>query len=390
MSQAFPPWPHYGEDEIAAVSRVLRSGKVNYWTGEEGRAFEREFAESVHCTHAVALMNGTVALELAIHALEIPAGSEIITSPRTFVASASCAVARGCIPVFADVDPDSGNITAESIEKVITPRTKAIIAVHLAGWPCDMDPILELAQKQDLKVIEDCAQATGATYKGRPVGSLGHAGCFSFCQDKIITTGGEGGMLTTNDERVWRRAWEYKDHGKSWDAVYNRAHAPGYRWLHESFGSNFRMTEIQAAIGRIQLRKLPDWLRIRRANMNVLFEDLMSCPALRIPRPGPDCGHAAYKAYVYLRPEQLKEGWTRDRIMVELNTQGIPCFSGSCSEVYREKAFTRASLGPAAPLPVAQTLGETSLMFQVHPGLESADLAQRSAILLETLGKAAS
>jgi dTDP-4-amino-4,6-dideoxygalactose transaminase len=370
MSQVFPPWPHYGEDEIEAVTRVLRSGKVNYWTGEEGRAFEREYAESVQCTHAVALMNGTVALELAIHALEIPAGSEIITSPRTFIASASCAVARGCIPVFADVDPDSGNITAKSIEKVITPRTKAIIAVHLAGWPCDMDPILELAQKHDLRVIEDCAQATGATYRGRPVGGLGHVGCFSFCQDKIITTGGEGGMLTTNDERVWRRAWEYKDHGKSWDAVYNREHAPGFRWLHESFGTNFRMTEIQAAIGRVQLRKLPDWLRIRRANMNTLFDALVDHPALRIPRPGPGMGHAAYKAYIYLKPECLGKGWNRDRIMVALNDRGVPTFSGSCGEIYREKAFINSIFASNNKLPVAHTLGETSLMFLLHPGLE--------------------
>jgi len=370
----FAPWPHYDEDEIEAVTRVLRSGKVNYWTGEEARAFEREYAEAAGCRYAVALMNGTVALELALHALEVPPGSEVITTPRTFIASASAAVARGCTPVLADVDPNSGNITAETIERVLTPRTKAIIAVHLAGWPCDMDPIMELAERHGLKVIEDCAQASGATYKGRPVGSLGHAAAFSFCQDKIITTGGEGGMLTTNDERVWRRAWEYKDHGKSWEAVYNREHAPGFRWLHESFGTNGRMTELQAAIGRIQLRKLPAWTQIRRQNMNALLDALEDHPALRVPRPGPDFGHAAYKAYVYLRPERLRPGWTRDRIMVTLNERGIPCFSGSCSEIYREKAFVNAGLGPREPHPNARTLGETSLMFLVHPGLTPEDM----------------
>lgn len=382
------PWPHYEEDEIEAVTRVLRSGKVNYWTGEECRLFEREYAEATGCNHAVALMNGTAALEVALHALEIPRGSEVITTPRTFIASASAAVMHGCKPVLADVDRDSGNITAETIAKVITPRTKAIIAVHLAGWPCDMDPIMELAEKHGIKVIEDCAQANGASYKGRPVGSLGHAAAFSFCQDKIITTGGEGGMFTTNDEAAWRRAWEYKDHGKSWDAVYNREHAPGFRWLHESFGTNWRMTEMQAAIGRIQLRKLPEWTRIRRQNMNALFDALEGHPALRVPRPGADFGHAAYKAYVYVRPEHLRESWTRDRIMTTLTDQGIPCFSGSCSEIYQEKAFTISGLGPREPQPVARELGETSIMTLVHPGLGEEYVRKFVAALQVTLAEA--
>jgi dTDP-4-amino-4,6-dideoxygalactose transaminase len=297
---------------------------------------------------------------------------------------------RGCIPILADVDPDSGNITAETIARVITPRTSAIIVVHLAGWPCDMDPILELAEKHGLKVIEDCAQANGATYKGRPVGGIGHVGCFSFCQDKIITTGGEGGMLTTNDQRVWRRAWEYKDHGKSWDAVFNRQHAPGFRWLHESFGTNWRMTEIQAAIGRLQLRKLPEWTRIRRENMKQLFDGLEGHPALRIPRPNPDFGHAAYKAYVYLHPELLKEGWTRDRIMVEISNNDVPCFSGSCSEIYKEKAFLGSGFGPEVPLPTAQSLGSTSLMFLVHPGIPNIQQQRAAQLTRQILNRACS
>jgi len=379
------PWPFYAEDEVAAVTAVLQSGKVNYWTGQEGRHFEEEYAAAAGCRHAVALANGTNALELALVALQIPPGSEVITTPRTFIASASCVVMRGCVPVLADVDPDSGNITAETIAKVITPQTRAIIAVHLAGWPCDMDPIMALAERHGLKVIEDCAQANGATYQGRPVGGIGHAGCFSFCQDKIITTGGEGGMLTTNDEAVWRRAWEFKDHGKSFDAVYHREHGPGFRWLHESFGTNWRMTEMQAAIGRLQLRKLPEWTRLRRRNMNHLFDSLEGHPALRTPRSGPEFGHAAYKAYVYLRPDRLNEGWTRDRIMTEVAALGVPCFSGSCSEIYRERAFHTTSLGPMGTLPVARELGETSLMFLVHPGLTEAQMAQTGSAVLSVL-----
>jgi len=388
VTAPFAPWPFYAEDEIEAVTRVLRSGKVNYWTGQEGRHFEEEYAAAAGCKYAVALANGTNALELALVALQIPPGSEVITTPRTFIASASCIVMRGCTPVLADVDPDSGNITAESIAQVITSKTRAIIAVHLAGWPCDMDPILALAEKHGLKVIEDCAQANGATYKGRPVGGIGHVGCFSFCQDKIITTGGEGGMLTTNDEAVWRRAWEFKDHGKSYEAVYHREHAPGFRWLHESFGTNWRMTEMQATLGRIQLRKLPEWTQIRRAHMSCLFDILTGQPALRIPRIGVDFGHAAYKAYVYIRPEVLSPKWTRDRIMTELTALGVPCFSGSCSEIYLEKAFTSKGLGPSGRFPTARKLGETSLMFMVHPTLSTESLNCQAGIIRNVVEQA--
>ncbi len=380
---AFAPWPFYAPDEVAAVTRALESGQVNYWTGKETREFEKEYAEAAGAKHAVAVCNGTSALELAIYALDIPPGSEIITTPRTFIASASCIVMRGCTPVLADVDPVTQNITAETIAKVITPNTKAIIPVHLAGWPCDMDPILELARRHGLKVIEDCAQANGATYKGRPVGSMGDMAAFSFCQDKIITTGGEGGMLTTQDTALWERAWSFKDHGKSFNAVYNRQHAPGFRWLHESFGTNWRMTELQAAIGRVQLRKLPEWTRIRRANLDRLNRLFERFPLLRTTPAPAEIGHAAYKAYVFIRPERLKAGWSRDRIMEEVTSRGVPCFSGSCSEIYLEKAFTGAGLGLPERLPVAKELGETSLMFLVHPTLTETNMEDAETVLSE-------
>lgn len=384
----FAPWPYYAPDEVEAVSEVLRSGKVNYWTGQEARAFEKEYAEAAGCRTAVALCNGTAALELALYALDIPPGSEIITSPRTFIASASCAVMRGCVPVLADVDPVSQNITAESIQRVITEKTKAIIPVHLAGWPCDMDPIMELAGRYGLKVIEDCAQANGATYKGRPVGSLGHIAAFSFCQDKIITTGGEGGMVTTSDQALWERAWSYKDHGKSWDAVYNREHAAGFRWLHDSFGTNWRMTELQAVLGRRQLRKLPEWTRIRRQNLKRLNEALGGFACVRTTPAPAEIGHAAYKAYLFLRPEYLKDGWSRDRIMVEISNRNIPCFSGSCSEIYREKAFLRSGYAPKVALPMAHELGETSLMFQIHPTLTDQNMDEMITVASDVLGRA--
>jgi len=301
----FAPWPFYAPDEIAAVSQVLASGRVNYWTGDEARAFERDYAGHTGCRYAIALANGTAALELALYALGIGAGDEVVVPSRTFIACASCAVMRGCIPVCTEVDPESQNLTAETIRAVLTPRTRAIIAVHLAGWPCDMDSIMALARERNLKVIEDCAQAHGATYGGRPVGSIGNVGAFSFCQDKIITTGGEGGMLVTNDATVWAKAWSYKDHGKSYDAIYNRpAPGPGlFNWIHESFGTNWRMTEMQAAIGRTQLRKLGGWCEARRRNAAVLTQALSRAPALRLTIPRDGIGHAYYKYYAFVRSE---------------------------------------------------------------------------------------
>ena len=387
-SEQFPDWPHYASDEIAAVQAVLQSGRVNYWTGNVTREFECAYAGEARTNFAIALANGTVALELALMAYGIGPGDEVVTTPRTFIASASCAVMRGARPVFADVDPDSGNITAETIERVITSRTRAIIAVHLAGWPCDMDAITSLAEQNNLIVIEDCAQANGARYRGRPVGGIGHAGAFSFCQDKIITTGGEGGMLTTNDQAIWSRSWSFKDHGKSYDAVYRRQHPPGFRWLHESFGTNWRMTEMQAAIGRAQLAKLPGWTDARRRNARLLADGLRAVPGLRVPDPPLHVQHAFYKFYSYLDLGRLKSGWTRDRIMVEVGSRGVPCFSGSCSEIYLEKAFDGEGLRPFERLPVARALGESSLMLLVHPTLDESHMARACEVVGDVMRQA--
>ena len=266
LNTPFAPWPSHTREEAAAVKRVLSSNRTNYWTGGEGRAFEKEFAAFAETRHAVAVANGTVALDAALRATGVGPGADVVVTPRTFVASASAVVAAGARPVFADVDRDSQNVTAKKIEAVLTPRTRAVICVHLAGRPCEMDPILALAKERGFAVVEDCAQAHGARYKGRSVGGLGHVGAWSFCQDKIMTTGGEGGMVTTDDPAIWEAAWSYKDHGKSWNAVYKREHPPGFRWVHESFGTNARMTEMQAAIGRVQLGRINAWTAARRRN----------------------------------------------------------------------------------------------------------------------------
>lgn len=384
----FPLWPSFSAEECDAVSRVLASNKVNYWTGQEGREFEKEFAAYVGTHYAVAVGNGTLALDLALRALGVGPGDEVVVTPRTFLASISCVVTAGATPVFADVDANSGNITADTVKAVVTEHTKAIICVHLAGMPCDMDPIMALSAALGFYVIEDCAQSHGAVYKGRPTGSIGHIGAWSFCQDKIMSTGGEGGMVATNSRELWSKMWSYKDHGKSWEAVYERDHPPGFRWLHESFGTNWRLTEMQSAIGRIQLTRMPGWTENRRRNAAAIDSAVNSYACVRTIIVPDDIEHACYKHYVYVKPGCLAEGWTRDRIVEEVTKQGVPCFQGSCSEVYFEKAFDGTSFRPENSLPVAKELGETSLMFLVHPTISDSRITQACEVIKKVLAAA--
>lgn len=369
-------WPQYSEDEIAAVTRVLRSGKVNQWTGPEVNQFEDDFAAYIGAAHGVAVANGTVSLELILKAWGIGEGDEVIVTPRSFLASASTVAWVGATPVFADIDPDTQALSAETIAPVLTPKTKAILVVHLAGRPAEMDGIMDLAQANDLLVLEDCAQAHGAEYKGNRVGAIGHAGSFSFCQDKIMSLGGEGGLVTTNDPEVFRAVWELKDHGKSREAVFERDHPPGFRWLHERLGTNLRMTGMQAAIGIEQLKKLDGWIEHRTANAQILTDALSELSILRIPDTPSHVRHAWYKYYAFIRPEHLQSGWSRDRILHELSEQGIPGLSGSCSEMYDEKVFKSLGLTPEQPLPMARRLGDTSLMFMVDPTITTATMHQ--------------
>ena len=395
LNTQFSPWPSFTQEEADAVSQVLLSNKVNYWTGTECREFEKEFAAWVGTDYAVALANGTLALDVALQAMGIGEGDEVIVTPRSFIASVSTVVNAGAMPVFADVDNNTGNISATTIAPKITDKTKALICVHLAGWPCDMDEILALAKQHNLWVIEDCAQAHGAKYKGRPVGSIGHVGAWSFCQDKIMTTGGEGGMVTTNDKALWQKMWEYKDHGKNYDSIYHKQHPPGFRWLHDSFGTNWRMMEMQAVIGRIQLKKMAEWTKIRTQNAKILRDALTQFTGeqqfLRLPDiefhqvMGSDSVHAYYKYYVYVRPENLPENINRDSILIALNEKKIPCFSGSCSEIYLEKAFDNHPSRPNARLTVAKELGETSLMFLIHPTLTTNEMQTIATTTVDVL-----
>ncbi|HHP6996271.1 TPA: DegT/DnrJ/EryC1/StrS family aminotransferase [Acinetobacter baumannii] len=384
LNTAFEPWPSFTTEEADAVKNVLLSNKVNYWTGQECRIFEKEFAEFSDTKYAVALANGTVALDVALKALDIGAGDDVIVTSRTFLASASSIVTAGANPVFADVELDSQNISRRTIEAVLTPNTKAIICVHLAGWMCDMDPIMQLAAERGIYVIEDCAQAHGAKYKGKAAGSIGHIAAWSFCQDKIMTTGGEGGMVTTNDETLWKKMWSYKDHGKSYDSIYNKQHPPGFRWLHDSFGTNWRMMEMQAVIGRIQLTRMAEWTKKRTENAEKILKAFEDSPFFSVHTPSVDYIHAYYKCYVHVNLEALPDGWSRDRIMQEINSQEVPCFSGSCSEVYLEHAFDGTPWRPEKRLENAQKLGETSLMFLVHPTL-SQDSIEKTILAINAV-----
>ena len=386
LNTAFEPWPSFTDKEAEAVKDILLSNKVNYWTGQECREFEKEFASFSGTKYAVALANGTVALDVALKALQIGAGDDVIVTSRTFLASASSIVTAGANPIFADVELDSQNISRRTIEAVLTPNTKAIICVHLAGWMCDMEPIMQLAAEKGLYVIEDCAQAHGAKYKGKPAGSIGHIAAWSFCQDKIMTTGGEGGMVTTNDESLWKKMWSYKDHGKSYDSVYNKQHPPGFRWLHDSFGTNWRMMEMQAVIGRIQLTYMPDWTKNRIENADKILKAFDHSNYFTVNRPTDDYLHAQYKCYVQVNINALPSGWSRDRIMQFINAEGVPCYSGSCSEVYLEHAFDNTNWRPKERLKNAQQLGETSLMFLVHPTL-SEDNIKKTVDVIEKLKK---
>jgi len=381
MNNQFSPWPSFTQEEADAIQNVLLSNKVNYWTGDECRKFEKEFSVWSQSKYSIALGNGTFALDAAFKALDIGHGDEVIVTSRSYIASISSIVNSGATPVFADVDLSSQNITPKSILSVVTDKTKAILCIHLAGWPCDMDEVMTLANERGWYVIEDCAQAHGAKYKGKSVGSFGQIGCWSFCQDKIITTGGEGGMVTTNDESLWRKMWAYKDQGKSYEAVYERQQPNGYgfKWLHESFGTNWRMTEMQAAIGRIQLKRMKDWHKKRLNNANCIWNAAKKCKGLRVPIIPNHIEHAAYRCYVFVETGiEL-----RDKMIERINEKGVPCYSGSCSEVYLEKAFDNTDFRPKQRLANAKKLGESSLAFLVHPTLTKEEIQKTCNVLTE-------
>jgi hypothetical protein len=378
-------WPVFSDEMIQNVSNVLKSGKVNQWTGNKVFDFEKKFCKYFNVKHSVAVFNGSVAIALCLKTLGLKVGDEVIVTARTFIASASEINMCGCTPIFADVDYTSQNITLETIRKVVTINTKAVILVHLAGWPCDVEEIVDWCHANNIYVIEDCAQSHGAKYNERYLGTFGDINAWSFCQDKIITTGGEGGMVTTNNTQLYLKAWSFKDHGKNYDKIFNQIPVqppnPGmFRWVHDSLGTNWRMTEMQASIGLDALDNLEEWINIRRHNAQIFNNTFENLPIVRLTIPSKKCYHAYYKYYCFVRPQYLKDGITRNDLIAKINEMGIPCLQGTCGEVYKEKAYSLD-----LNLTITKELSETSLMLLVDPTFNSAtinEIAQKIRALL--------
>ena len=368
-------WPQIADDDKAAVADVLSSNRLNYWTGTRCREFEEEWSALHDGRKALCLANGSLTLDAALRALGIGPGDEVIVSPRSYVASAMCVVMAGAIPVFADVDPTSGCLTPQTAEAVRSDKTRAIIPVHIGGWPCDMDQMMSWARKLGIRVIEDCAQAHGGHWNGRPLGTFGDIGSWSFCQDKIMTTGGEGGMVCIRDKALWKKVWSIINHGKDYDkstSPRGNDEPKGFRWTIKNYGTNMRMTEMQAAIGLCQLQKLKEWVNIRQRNSQILNRVLSEITELSIPEI--PLGHACYRFVAYTTGANAEQ--LRNKLLDILQEQGLPAMQGACPEIYQEEVFGLSHLNPISinrgqldqdgRLPVARRLGETSLTFFCH------------------------
>jgi dTDP-4-amino-4,6-dideoxygalactose transaminase len=369
----------YTKSQINTVANILKKNETNYWTGKYVKKFEKEFSSYFGNKYSVAVSNGSVALEIAIRSLNLKKGDEVIVTPRSFVISASCVLNLDLKPIFADVDKN-GNLNIHTIKKVFSNKVRAIIIVHLNGLPCDLDEILNFKKEKNIFLIEDCSQAHGAKYKKKFVGSFGDISAWSFCQDKIISTGGEGGMIATNNEKLWQSCWSFKDHGKNFNSCFHKKHKVGFKWLHDFYGSNYRMTEIQAAIGREQLKSLNQQIKKRNLIANLYLSELkdyyekysffkkpnfkcVSCPFNKSKKKCNQCRHAFYRLNFFINKSKINQ----TKFLKEMEKKKISCGIGSCPEIYREKIFRKLDLAPKKRLVNAKLLGETSITFPINP-----------------------
>ncbi len=359
--------PDIGPGELEAVREVVESGWITQ--GPKVRELEAGFARLCGTSHAVATNTGTAALHVALLALGIGPDDEVITTPLSCIASANPILFQGARPVFADVDPETYNLDVVEVEKSITPRTRAILLVHLFGHPVDLDPLLELASLRGLAVIEDASQATGAEYKGRRVGGFGHVGCFSLYANKIVTTG-EGGMAVTRDAPLAERM----------AAIRNFGQLPGQHFLHAYLGGNYKMTDLSAAIGCVQLGKIEKYIERRRQNVADLNAALAGLGTLieRLPSEQPYARAVHFAYHMLFRSAAL-----RRRAETALQAAGIetrPFFSLITDQPpYRARGFDPADT------PVAADLVARGLYASNSPDLTADD----KALIVETLGKAA-
>ena len=382
----------YTLKQINNVSKILKKNKTNYWTGLEGKNFEREFSNYHNTKYSVAVSNGSIALEIALKALNLKKTDTVLVTPRSFIISASCVLNLGLKPIFADVD-DNGNLSIEGIKEAYNKNVKAIILVHLNGLSCDLDPILKFVKKNKIYLIEDCSQAHGAVYKNKKVGSFGDISTWSFCQDKIISTGGEGGMISTNNKNLWLKIWSLKDHGKNYQSVFDKKHKTGFRWLHDDLGSNYRMTEMQAVIGREQLKSLDRQIKKRNIIANLYLNGLKNfyqndiikkpdfkcetCPLKQTVKKCNKCKHAFYRLNLFVNQKKINQ----TKLIEKINKNKIECNMGSCPEIYREKIFKKLKLYPKKRLQNAKLLGETSIMFPINPNKEIKKIKQEIKVI---------
>jgi len=335
----FPTWPQFAEETFKDVLEPLRTGKVNYWTGPKGMEFEREWAKWMGANFAISCTNGTSALHIAISSLGIGPGDEVIVPSYSFIASSFAIVQAGAIPVFADVTEDH-TIDPKCIEKLITPRTKGIVVVHLYGVVADMGAILEIAKKYNLKVIEDCAQAIGGEYKGTKVGVVGDVGCFSFCQSKHFTTGGEGGMVVTNDEELAWTCRSFRDHGYDVRTRMNLlALEEKLPYIHHRVGFNYRMTEIQSVIGLNELKRLDSWNLARRRKYAKMYDEaFIGLKGIKAVPVNTEERKNAYWWYPILLDIDVLD-CDAEKFVKELQVSGIPCYGIQWPEAYEEVAY---------------------------------------------------
>ena len=378
-------WPNFSKNLISKVSEILDSGKINYTDGPYGVKFEKKFSKFVGNKYSIAICNGTAALEVAIKSLRLPKNSEILVSARSFFSSASCIVNTGYIPVFADVNLLTQNISLDDIKKKITKRTKAIICVHLGGLPCDMYGIKKLASKKKIQIIEDCSQAHGASIDNKQAGSFGDISTWSFCNDKIISTLGEGGMISTDKKKIYEFCKRQINHGTNFK---NNKKTEKFIYNKDYFGTNLRLTEIQSYAGLEQLKNI-NKVQKKRANISKKYLNLISKYKnyLDCYYPPKKIKSAWYRLYFFIKTDIKNYQKLRLKIIKDLRNNDLKCFTGSCPEIYLEKAFKKLNKTKPIRLKNCKILGETSIALDINHTLEHSQHKKKLLILKHVIEK---
>ena len=371
-------WPIYDEQMLVGINKIIKKGQVNYLFGKWGKEFENLFSKYHKVSYSIAVSNGTVGLELALAALELNNNDEVLVTPRSYYSSASCIIRNNLKPVFVDIDLNTQNILVDDIKKKITKKTKCIICVHLGGLPCEMNEIMKIAKHNKIKVIEDCSQAHGAMLDGKLAGSFGDIAVWSFCNDKIISTLGEGGMISTSNKNLYNKLWSLKDIGKNIKKYYeNNKKKIGFQWLHDSIGTNARLTEIQSYAGYYQLKKLSYVVKKRNENATFLKTELSKLNIFSFLNYSPNYYNAYYRFNFLFNPKYQTNKLSRNILLKELGPR-IDIREGSCPEIYNEKYF---KMNYSFFCPNANYIGKYALSLQVDQTIKRESLSNTINIL---------